>query len=122
MHPTRRALLIGGSALGILPGGRAHGRALRLSLATRSPVRHPAARFRLPPAVPARRGGIRQFCDWLRGLPLKPAGAPVLLFNGAPKFRQDVHAAVIDIDVGTRDPAAVRGRHHAACAPSGCTP
>src|SRR5262249_20182999 len=31
------------------------------------------------------------------------AGAPVLLYNGAPKFRQDVHAAVIDIDVGTRD-------------------
>jgi hypothetical protein len=40
---------------------------------------------------------------WLRGLPLKPAGAPVLLFSGAAKWRQDVHAAVIDIDVGTRD-------------------
>jgi hypothetical protein len=40
---------------------------------------------------------------WLRGLPLKPAGAPVLLFSGAPKWRQDVHAAVIDIDVGSRD-------------------
>jgi hypothetical protein len=40
---------------------------------------------------------------WLRGLPMKPAGAPVLLFTGAPKGRQDVHAAVIDIDVGTRD-------------------
>jgi Domain of unknown function (4846) len=40
---------------------------------------------------------------WLRGLPLKPAGAPVLLFSGTPKWRQDVHAAVIDIDVGDRD-------------------
>jgi hypothetical protein len=40
---------------------------------------------------------------WLRGLPLKPADAPVLLFTGAPKGRQDVHAAVIDIDVGSRD-------------------
>jgi Domain of unknown function (4846) len=40
---------------------------------------------------------------WLRSLPLKPAGAPVLLFSGAPKWRQDVHVAVIDIDVGTRD-------------------
>ena len=40
---------------------------------------------------------------WLRGLPLKPAGAPVLLYTGAPKWRQDVHVAVIDIDVGTRD-------------------
>ncbi len=43
------------------------------------------------------------FAAWLRGLPLKPAGAPVMLFNGAPKFRQDVHVAVVDIDVGTRD-------------------
>ncbi len=40
---------------------------------------------------------------WLRGLPLKPAGAPVLLYTGAPKWRQDVHVAVIDIDVGSRD-------------------
>jgi hypothetical protein len=40
---------------------------------------------------------------WLRGLPRKAPGAPVLLFTGAPKWRQDVHAAVIDIDVGTRD-------------------
>jgi len=40
---------------------------------------------------------------WLRGLPLKPAGAPVLLYTGAAKWRQDVHVAVIDIDVGSRD-------------------
>jgi len=40
---------------------------------------------------------------WLRGLPMKAAGTPVLLFTGAAKGRQDVHAAVIDIDVGTRD-------------------
>lgn len=40
---------------------------------------------------------------WLRGLPLKPAGAPVLTFTGAPKWRQDVHVAVVDIDVGKRD-------------------
>ena len=43
------------------------------------------------------------FAAWLRGLPLKPAGAPVLLHTGAPKPRQDVHVAVIDIDVGARD-------------------
>src|SRR5262245_24806779 len=43
------------------------------------------------------------FAAWLRDLPLKSAGAPVLLYTGAPKFRQDVHAAVVDIDVGTRD-------------------
>ncbi|MFN3623144.1 MAG: DUF4846 domain-containing protein [Hyphomicrobium sp.] len=40
---------------------------------------------------------------WLRGLPMKPAGVPVLTFTGAQKWRQDVHAAVIDIDVGKRD-------------------
>ena len=40
---------------------------------------------------------------WLRRLPMKPAGAPVLTFTGAKKWRQDVHAAVIDIDVGNRD-------------------
>lgn len=41
--------------------------------------------------------------EWLRGLHLKPAGSAVLLYTGAPKWRQDVHVAVIDIDVGTRD-------------------
>jgi Domain of unknown function (4846) len=40
---------------------------------------------------------------WLRGLPMKPASAPVMLFDGRPKARQDVHAAVVDIDVGKRD-------------------
>ncbi len=34
---------------------------------------------------------------------MKPAGAPVLTYTGAPKWRQDVHVAVIDIDVGKRD-------------------
>lgn len=41
--------------------------------------------------------------EWLRGLAMKPAGSPVLTFTGAPKWRQDVHVAVIDIDVGKRD-------------------
>lgn len=40
---------------------------------------------------------------WLRGLPMKPAGAPVLTHTGAHKWRQDVHVAVVDIDVGKRD-------------------
>jgi hypothetical protein len=43
------------------------------------------------------------WATWLRGLPLKPAGAPVLTYTGVPKWRQDVHVAVIDIDVGSRD-------------------
>ena len=34
---------------------------------------------------------------------MKSAGAPVLLYTGAKKWRQDVHASVLDIDTGTRD-------------------
>ena len=43
------------------------------------------------------------FAQWLRHLPLKPEGAPVLLYDGRGKANQDVHAAVVDIDVGRRD-------------------
>ncbi|MBC6698914.1 DUF4846 domain-containing protein [Hymenobacter sp. BT190] len=43
------------------------------------------------------------FGQWLRGLPLLPAGAPVKLYNGQLKDPQNVHAAVVNIDVGTRD-------------------
>ena len=45
----------------------------------------------------------RSFSRWLRGLPLKPKGTEVKLYNGALKFNQSAHAAIIDIDVGTRD-------------------
>jgi hypothetical protein len=57
----------------------------------------PPQGFERIPAPPA------SFAEWLRGLPMKPAGAPVLTYTGAQKWRQDVHAAVIDIDVGTRN-------------------
>lgn len=60
-------------------------------------------RFAPPDAfirVPAAAG---TFGAWLRGLPLKSDGAAVLLHTDAPNARQDVHAAVIDIDNGTRD-------------------
>jgi Domain of unknown function (4846) len=57
-----------------------------------------------PPAgftrVDATRGS---WGEWLRGVPLKPEGAPVLTYTGAQKRRQDVHVAVLDIDVGKRD-------------------
>ncbi len=60
---------------------------------------------RIPPPTGFKRVAVApdSWGAWLRGLPLKPSGAPVLLFTGAPKWRQDVHVAVIDIDVGTRD-------------------
>ncbi|MBN1211377.1 MAG: DUF4846 domain-containing protein [candidate division Zixibacteria bacterium] len=43
------------------------------------------------------------FAAWLRGLPLKPEGARVLLFDGQPKRNQAAGAAVVDIDIGGRD-------------------
>jgi hypothetical protein len=43
------------------------------------------------------------FGDWLRHLPLVAAGAQVHLFDGRLKDRQDVHAAIVDLDVGARD-------------------
>lgn len=56
-----------------------------------------------PPGFKRVEVGSGSWGAWLRGLPLKPADAPVLLYSGAPKLRQDVHVAVIDIDVGDRD-------------------
>src|SRR4029078_1039254 len=61
------------------------------------------SRFAPPPG--ARRVEVQagSFGAWLRGLPLLPERSPVMLFDGTKKPRQDVHAAVVDIDVGTRD-------------------
>ncbi len=57
-----------------------------------------------PPAgfrrVPCPEGS---FCAWLRGLPLRPAGSPVRFFDGKEKKSRVVHAAVIELDVGTAD-------------------
>ena len=43
------------------------------------------------------------FGHWLRHLPLKPEGAPVMLFDGRPRADQSGAAAIVDIDVGRRD-------------------
>lgn len=62
-----------------------------------------AQRFAPPPGherIPAEPGS---FADWLRYLPLKPPGSPVLLHTGELKGLQSVHEAVIDMDVGRRD-------------------
>lgn len=89
------ALAFSGSALARVPYGW---------LAQNAPPEATLAQRIAPPAgferVPAPDGS---FAAWLRGLPMRPEGAPVLTYTGKPKWRQDVHAAVIDIDVGTRD-------------------
>ena len=62
-----------------------------------------AARFPAPAGcrrVPVAAGS---WAEWLRYLPLAPAGTPARHYNGTLKNRQDVVAAVVNIDVGTRD-------------------
>jgi hypothetical protein len=61
------------------------------------------ARIAPPPGFARVPVAPESWAAWLRGLPLKSADAPVLLYTGARKWRQDAHAAVIDIDVGSRD-------------------
>ncbi|MGE0627471.1 MAG: DUF4846 domain-containing protein [Hyphomicrobiaceae bacterium] len=56
-----------------------------------------------PPGFQRRPASAGSFAHWLRHLPVKPAGSPVMLYDGRRKPRQDAHAAVIDIDVGSRD-------------------
>lgn len=43
------------------------------------------------------------FGDYLKNFPLKPHGTKVHLHNGTPKYTQDYHLAVLDIDTGKRD-------------------
>src|SRR5262249_29584897 len=62
-----------------------------------------AMRFAPPPGFKRIAVTPGSFADWPRQLPLKPEGAPVLLFDGRRKANQSLHAAVIDIDVGKRD-------------------
>ncbi|MBF9237510.1 hypothetical protein I2I05_08890 [Hymenobacter sp. BT683] len=62
-----------------------------------------AARF--PAPAGCRRVAVTpgSWGEWLRYLPLQPPGTPARTFNGGFKNRQDVVAAVVDIDVGTQD-------------------
>jgi hypothetical protein len=43
------------------------------------------------------------FASFLSEFPVKENGTKVMLYNGKEKNRQDVHAAVLDIDVGNKD-------------------
>jgi len=60
---------------------------------------------RIPPPSGFIRTAIEanSFSNWLRYLPLKKGKPPVYLYSGEEKARQDVHEAVIEIDVGARD-------------------
>jgi hypothetical protein len=60
-------------------------------------------RFPVPPRFQRTTEELESFAFWLRHLPLKDRNALVRLYDGSLKVRQDVHAAVIDIDTGDRD-------------------
>ena len=62
-----------------------------------------ASRFPPPAGFERISASPNSFAEYLQNLPLKPDGTPVRLFDGTKKWRQDVHAAVIDLDVGKRD-------------------
>ena len=70
-----------------------------------APARADTLAARLAPPAGYQRVAVAtgSFGAWLRELPLKPGRPDVTLFNGRPKGRQDVHEAVLDLDVGGRD-------------------
>lgn len=43
------------------------------------------------------------FGSWLRKIPVQPRQNAVLLYNGQAKYRQDIHAAILAIDIGSKD-------------------
>ncbi len=60
---------------------------------------------RFPPPPQFQRTSVEpdSIGHWLRQLPVYPGQRPVTLFDGRLKRRQDVHLAVVAIDVGDRD-------------------
>lgn len=68
-----------------------------------APAGNLESRFAPPPGSTRVELAATSFGLWLRRLPVLPAGAPVHLYNGQLKPRQDVHAAVVLLDVGKRD-------------------
>lgn len=80
-----------------------------LGQAAPQPWPHATAAQSLAAAIPPPSGYTRtreaesSFGQWARRLPLKPADAPVRLFNGRLKENQAAHTRVIDMDVGKRN-------------------
>jgi len=74
-----------------------------LPAGTYNPKQSLAARFAPPRGCRRVAVAAGSFGSWLRNLPLLPTGTAVHLYNGALKTPQSVHAAVLNIDVGSRD-------------------
>ena len=60
-------------------------------------------RFAPPPGHLRIAAPAGAFGSWLRALPLRPSGAPILLHTGQPRGTQSGAAAIVDIDVGRAD-------------------
>lgn len=58
-----------------------------------------AERIRAPQSYTRVKVKKNSFADWLRHLPVKPEGTPVKYWNGQLKDNQDVHHAVVDMDL-----------------------
>ena len=71
------------------------------SIAQAQPQNQVKTRFN-PPTGFARHQPTTGWPEYLRSLPLKPEGSAVLLHDGRTKVNQ-VHAAVVDLDVGTKN-------------------
>lgn len=61
------------------------------------------SRIQTPPGFERVSYEAGSFGYFLQHLTLKPEGSKVMLYDGREKSRQDVHAAILDIDVGKRD-------------------
>jgi hypothetical protein len=62
-----------------------------------------ATRFLPPEGFVRQEYAADEFGSYLQAQPLKPDGTEVHLYNGALKYNQSVHAAVLDVSVGKRD-------------------
>lgn len=61
------------------------------------------SRFAPPEGFQRLKVNKNSYAHYLRNLPLKAPDAPVLLHNGSLKGNQHVHAAVVDLPIGTKD-------------------
>jgi hypothetical protein len=68
-----------------------------------SAVRNLEQSFAPPPGFSRVPLAADSFAAWLRHLPLKAEGAPVVLFDGRARADQGGAAAIVDIDIGVRD-------------------
>lgn len=60
-------------------------------------------RFNVPENYKRFESSKGYFAYYLQNFPLKPHDSKVYLYNGKLKYRQDVHAAALDISVGEKD-------------------